>query len=163
MKGVLRAALIVALTVALGLLARTHLVSTVRIEGTSMESTLQSGDVALVWKPMRNPKRGDVVWCVFPQRDGTYVKRLVGLPGDTLEYTDGALLQNGRPVSEPYVSSGTEDFAVVLNDDEYYALGDNRAESYDSRAEDMGTLHRDDLLGKVVWILWPPSRFGPVE
>lgn len=162
MKRVLRAALIVALAAALGLLARTHLVSTVRIKGTSMESTLQSGDVALVWKPMGDPTRGDVVCCVFPQRGGTYVKRLVGLPGDALECTGGALVRNGRPVSEPYVSSIAEDFAVVLNDDEYYALGDNRAESYDSRSADMGALQKDDLLGKVVWILWPPSRFGPV-
>lgn len=163
MKRVLRAALSIALAAALGLLTRRYLLSTVRIEGTSMESTLQSGDVALVWKPIGKPQHGDVVLCTFPQRGGTYVKRLVGLPGDALESIDGALTRNGHPVSEPYVSSEAEDFTVVLGEDEYWALGDNRAESYDSRAEDMGALKKADLLGKAIWILWPPSRFGPIE
>ena len=163
MKRALRGLLVLALAAALGLLVRQFLFATVRIEGSSMEDTLCSGDVVLVLKVCGEPNHGDVVQCAFPGRSGTYVKRLVGLPGDTLEFQDGALTRSGYPVSEPYVSSVTEDFAVDLGENEYFALGDNRAESYDSRSEDMGVLSRENILGRVRWILWPLNRFGPVE
>lgn len=163
MKRILASALILLLAAMLGLGARQYLAGTVRIEGTSMEETLRSGDIALVLKRHGETAFGDVVECVFPGREGTYVKRIVGLPGDTLAFSDGALTRNGRPFSEPYVSSGMEDFEITLGADEYLALGDNRAESYDSRAKDMGCLSQDDILGRVCWILWPLNRFGPVD
>lgn len=163
MKRLLTVALLLAAAAALGLLARQWLAMPVRIAGSSMEDTLRSGDVVLVTRLYVEVRRGDVVQCRFSDRDGTYVKRVIGLPGDVIEFTDGALTVNGRPVSEPYVSSPTEDMRVTLGADEYFVLGDNRAESYDSRADDMGCISGDDLLGRARWILWPLNRLGPVK
>lgn len=162
MKRLLSAVLALVIVCAAGLAVRTWLISTVRIAGSSMEDTLRSGDVVLVWRPWGSVGRGDVVQCEFTGRSGRYVKRIVGLPGDSVVFSDGTLTLNGMPLSEPYVSSRTEDAHIELGPDEYLALGDNRAESYDSRAEDMGCIRRDQILGWVVWILWPLNRFGPV-
>ena len=101
--------------------------------------------------------------CAFDGREDTYVKRVVGLPGDEIAFSEGQLTVNGQPVSEPYVSSPTDDFQITVGEGEYFVLGDNRAESYDSRAEDMGCVGRDGLLGRVRWILWPLDRFGGLE
>ena len=163
MKRRLAVVLLLIAAVCLGLAARKWLVTTVRIAGNSMEDTLCSGDVALVLRQYTEPKRGDVVQCAFAGRDGDYVKRLIGLPGEVVECRDGQLFVDGRAISEPYVSSATEDFRAEPGADEYLVLGDNRAESYDSRAADMGCISADSLLGRVCWILWPLNRFGPVE
>ena len=156
--------LMLAFTLALGMgyLARTYMVSAVRISGTSMEDTLYSGDIVLVTRWER-PVHGAIMQCTFDSRDSSYVKRVIGVPGDSVEFSDGVLTLNKRPLAEPYVSSDTDDVTVFLGYDEYFVLGDNRAESYDSRAEDMGFIRRDNFLGRVRWILWPLSRFGPVE
>lgn len=167
MKRALRILLGLILAAALGLAARQWLVGTVRIAGNSMADTLASGDITLVTRPDYAlggaPRRGDVVECRFPGRDGRYVKRVVGLPGDVLVFSGGALTVNGQAVSEPYVTSETEDMRVELGPDEYFVLGDNRLESYDSRAEDMDCISRDCFLGRVRLILWPLDRFGIVE
>ena len=163
MKRALTFILTVVIAAAAGIAARTWLVSTVRIAGTSMADTLLSGDVVLTTRIGGEPEFGDVVECTFPGRSGSYVKRIVGLPGDTVEFIDGSLLRNGRPLSEPYVSSYTDDMRIELGEDEYFVLGDNRAESYDSRAEDMGCISRSRILAAAQWILWPIDRFGPVE
>lgn len=166
MKRLLTFLAVLVLAVGTGFAARTYLASPVRIAGSSMENTLLSGDVALVTRfhPLfKEPARGDVVQCTFPSRDATYIKRLIGLPGDVIECSGGILTINSRPVSEPYAASPTGDFRVELGMNEYFVLGDNRAKSYDSRAEDMGCISRQDLLGRVQWILWPLNRFGPVQ
>ena len=161
----LAAALVVLLAAGAGLLLR-GAVGTVRVAGTSMRDTLQGGDLALVTRldrVRRDPRRGDVVECRFPDRADTYVKRIIGLPGDEVVFANGQLTVNASPVSEPYLSTPTDDFAISLGEDEYLALGDNRAESYDSRMADMGPIGRADILGRVRWILFPLSRFGPVR
>jgi signal peptidase I len=124
------------------------------------------GDLALVMRldfKRDGVSRGDVVQCRFPGRGSTYVKRIIGLPGDEIAFTGGKLTVNGAPVDEPYLSSPTDDYAVRLGRDEYLALGDNRAESYDSRMSDIGPIHSADILGRVRLILFPLGRFGPVR
>ena len=157
------ALLTIALAAAAGLLLRHYAVGTVRVAGSSMEETLMGGDLALVTRETGSPGRGDVVECRFPGRTGTYVKRIVALPGDSVVFSGGQLSINGEAVDEPYASSATEDYAVQLGEDEYLALGDNRQESYDSRMEDMGPIAREDILGRVRWILYPLNRFGPIQ
>ena len=88
---------------------------------------------------------------------------MVGLPGEVIRFTAGTLTVNGQPVEEPYVSTPTEDYELRLGEGEYLVLGDNRAESYDSRMADMGPLGADAFLGRVRCILWPPGRIGPVR
>ena len=131
----------------------------VRVEGTSMVDTLRSGDMVLVtrfdYRGSSQPKRGDIVECSFPGRSGTYIKRVIGLPGDTVEIIDSRTYINGTPLSEPYATGPSEDYSAVLAQDEYLVLGDNRAESYDSRAEDMGFISSGNLLGRVRLVLFP--------
>ena len=147
--------LLVALLLLL-VIGRLTVFHTVRIEGTSMNNTLKSGDIVLVTSLFgRAPERGDIVECEFPGRDGTYVKRVVGLPGESVEISGGDAYINGRLLREPYVSSEAEDYSIQLGADQYLLLGDNRAESYDSRAGEIGPAARADMLGKVAFGLWP--------
>lgn len=162
MKRLIGLLLVLAFALGAGYAARTYLFSTVRIAGASMENTLHSGDVVLITR-WEKPSYGSVMQCTFEGRDSSYVKRVIGAPGDKIEFANGELTLNGRPLSEPYVSSETEDMSIALGPDEYFVLGDNRAESYDSRAEDMGCLDLSQFLGRARWIVWPLHRFGPVQ
>jgi len=139
------------------ILGRMFFFHTLRIEGTSMNHTLQSGDVVLVLNHRLNarPERGDIVECSFPMRDGTYVKRVVGLPGEKIEIIGSDLYIDGQLLSERYVSSEATDYAVQLGEDQYLLLGDNRAESYDSRETEIGPVGPEQLIGRVVCRLWP--------
>lgn len=167
MKRILKAVTLVVLFVAIGLAVRSCGFTLIRISGTSMNDTLKSGDIVLVTRldylGHHSPKRMDVVECAFPDRADTYVKRVIGLPGEHIAYSDSMLSVNGQPVSEPYVIGATGDFYINLAEDSYFVMGDNRAQSYDSRAADMGPIRKDAFLGRVRWIVWPISRFGPVE
>ena len=132
-----------------------------------MQDTLFAGDIALVTRfetlGGAPPGRGQVVQCRFAGRDGTYIKRVVGMPGEEIRFLGAELWVNGEAVSEPYVSSPSEDYAIALGEDEYLVLGDNRAESYDSRMADMGPVGRDAFLGRVRLVIWPLWRIGAVR
>ena len=143
------------------ILGRIFLFRTVRIEGTSMNNTLKSGDIALVTRLLgREIHRGDIVECEFPERDGTYVKRVIGLPGEMVEISGGSTRINGQAIRESYVSSEAKDYSVQLGENQYLLLGDNRAESYDCRAEDIGPADRSAILGKVSFGILP---FGAID
>lgn len=162
----LLALLVLLLCLGLGLAVRRWGAGLVRVTGVSMNNTLMDGDIVLVTRidyRGRTPERGDVVECRFPGRDGSYIKRVIGLPGDRVIFEEGFLTRNGAPVMEPYVSSVTDDYAIDLRDDQYLLLGDNRAESYDSRMPDMGAVDADAFTGRVRWVLWPLDRFGGVK
>ena len=169
-RKVIRAAavlLLLAVFAVAGLWVRDRGFKLIRISGTSMNNTLMSGDVALVtrWdsRDGRAPELYDVVECRFPGRGDTYVKRVMGLPGNAVALRGGKLTIDDFPVSEPYVSSVSEDFEVTLGEGEYLLLGDNRADSYDSRMPDVGPVGGAAFLGKVRFIVWPLRRLGPVE
>ena len=84
---------------------------------------------------------------------------MIGLPGETIEIAAGETLIDGVPLCESYAAAAAEDFpARTLGPDEYFVLGDNRAVSYDSREEDIGSLASGDFLGRVRCILWPLDR-----
>ena len=167
MKNALKGLAVLLTTILLALAARQWLAGTVKIAGSSMSGTLVSGDIVLVTRfdylGGKTPARGDVVQCRFPNRSGSYVKRVIGLPGETVEFSGGALYIDGVRILEPYVTSPTGNFSAKLNTNEYLVLGDNRVESYDSRAEDMGCIPQEDLLGRVRLILWPFNRIDIVE
>lgn len=152
---------------ALGFAVRLWGVGLVRVSGTSMNNTLTSGDVVLVtrfdYRNGRAPARGDVVECRFPGRGDTYIKRVVGLPGESVAFSRGLLTIDGAAMTEPYVSSDTDDYSVDLGDEQYLLLGDNRAESYDSRMPDMGAVGADAFSGRVRYVVWPLDRIGAVD
>jgi len=156
-----------------------------RIDGSSMNPTLEDGEAVWLWKWVRFnsswPNYGDVVATLAPpnrppysvetgifglERRTQFVKRVVGKPGDVLELRGGDLYRNGLRVTEKYTSSEVAAFSsakVILKPDEYYVLGDNRrlGESMDSRF--FGPVRRSDLLGGVSAVIWPPSSWGSVR
>ena len=158
----LRGVIWIAVFALICILLRLFVFHLVRIEGSSMEDTLCSGEIALVtrldYRFGGTPARGDIVECRFPGRVDTYVKRVVGLPGETVEIRGGKTFIDGVALNEPYVFSIPEDYSISLGEDEYLVLGDNRSESYDSRAEDMGPIAVEDMLGRVRLCVWPLHR-----
>ena len=159
------------------LLIRRYVLSFARIKGTSMLPTLKNGDWAFVWRLpylWRHPRRGEVVICHFPGRKlkrlpflkQLFVKRVMGLPGETIEIIEGTLHVDGTPLSEPYLDPARTRFfrtrlPVTLQENQYYVLGDNRDSSNDSRR--VGPLKCRAIRGRVICVVWPPRRMGRVR
>ena len=149
----------------------------IRVKGNSMLSTLHSGEVLLVSRVAlhtRGIQRGDVVICHYPGRywdrwrlvRQSFVKRVVGLPGETVEIIEGVVHINGEPVEEPYLDERhtrrrASMPARILGDDEYFVLGDNRDSSNDSRR--IGPIRSGDLVGVVTRVVWPLSARRPIR
>ena len=153
---------VIALALGLGLAARSWLICPVRVVGTSMEPTLRDGELVLVTKfdyLRAKPARGDVVLCRLPGRAGEYVKRVIGLPGETVRIASGQVYIDGAPLEEPYAAPAERDYARAPGEDEYLVMGDNRPASYDSREDDVGSLNSGDFLGRARRVLWPRERF----
>ena len=138
------------------------------VEGSSMEPTLVENEWLFVNRAvylLGEPGRGDVVILEDPkQRYGEkskyLVKRIVAVPGDTLEIRNGILILNGERVSEPYVKSlalGSSYQHITLQKDQYFVMGDNRTNSWDSR--DFGPVSIDLIKGRADFILWPMNEW----
>lgn len=136
------------------------------VEGASMEPTFSNGDYILTDKItylLRKPDRGEVVIFHPPQSESIeYIKRIIGLPGDVIEYDDRRILINGRLLSEPYLAyahtlippetiKGATTITVPENN--YYVLGDNRGNSYDSRY--FGVIDSENIEGRAIVRYWP--------
>lgn len=142
------------------------------VEGGSMEPTLYNGDNLIVDKisyRFRDPERFDIIVFPFQYKEKTYyIKRIIGLPGETVQidlqgniYINGELLAEGygREVIRPE-NIGLAMEPVVLGEDEYFVLGDNRNNSSDSRIEAVGNIKRKDIIGRAWLRIWPFERFG---
>lgn len=138
----------------------------IRVDGSSMEPTLHSGEFIIVNKlsyKMGSPKLGDVIVFRFPgDPSREYIKRVIGLPGDQVSVEHGQVYINGTPVSEPYIAappvyqSHWEVPAASL-----FVLGDNRNNSSDSH--DWGPVPMDYVIGKALVVYWPPESWGIVD
>ena len=137
------------------------------VNGVSMQPTLSDGDNLIVDKlsyRFHDPDRFDII--VFPQEDGRYfIKRIIGLPGETVQILDGSVYINGEKLEEHYGNEVMEEAGiaaepVTLGVDEYFVLGDNRNNSKDSRSVDVGVVHGKDFVGRA-WIrIWPFEKIG---
>lgn len=142
---------------------RTH------VSGDSMKNTLHHGDQLIVDKityRFRDPVRFDIIVFPYQYEENTfYIKRIIGLPGETVQIADGEIYINGEVLKESYgreviQDPGTAAEPVQLGEDEYFVLGDNRNASSDSREPSVGLIHRKDIVGRA-WIrIWPLSRAG---
>lgn len=136
------------------------------VEHSSMWPTIEEGEYILVDKVsyrFHQPQRGDIIVFRPPWNSGRpYIKRVIGLPGDIVEIKDGSVFVNGERLDEPYAGR-TQDLLPPLEvpRDEYFVLGDNRNNSYDSRRG--WTVNRKDIVGKAWVTYWPPGRWGPIE
>jgi len=145
-----------------------------KIQGASMEPNFYENEYLLTDKlsyRFGEPQRGDVV--VFkapPQFRDEYIKRILGLPGDTIEIINNELFVNKKPVEEPYLTQNTitsagqflsEDKVLTVPENSYFVLGDNRSHSLDSRS--FGFVTRDKITGKAWFIYWPPQNFGSIR
>lgn len=142
---------------------RTH------VSGDSMKNTLYHGDQLIVDKityRFKDPVRYDII--VFPyqyEEDTFYIKRIIGMPGETVQIVDGEILVNGEILRESYGREvirdpGTAAEPITLGKDEYFVLGDNRNASSDSREPSVGVIHQKDIVGRA-WIrIWPLNRIG---
>ena len=134
------------------------------VEGQSMEPSFQNGDYLITEKisfRIRPPERGEIVIFHPPDNpDVNYIKRLVGLPGDVISISDGAVHVNGKKILEPYLSSDNqtvstqkEGSAITLKEGEYFVMGDNRNHSRDSR--EIGPIPTDSIVSRIWFRLLP--------
>lgn len=147
-----------------------HKVSTI---GDSMSPQLKNGDVTLINRlayDARKPRRGEIIAFKPNGNENShyYVKRVIGLPGETIAYKDGQILVDGEILEEEYetteiVELGLLKDEITLDGDEYFVLGDDRANSEDSRTANIGNIKRNEISGKVWFVVSPMKHFGFVR
>lgn len=143
----------------------------VKVEGTSMMPALVDQERIFINKfvyrfGLGDVSRGDMVVFWFPHDPSkSYIKRVIGLPGDEVEVDRGAVFVNGRRLEEDYVPAEYRDQASMprrtVPPGEYFVLGDHRSSSNDSRS--WGMVPRQHIYGKAVFVYWPPARMGSLR
>ena len=146
------------------LFIRTFIVTPIQVSGSSMNPTLDGGEIMFLWKT-KNIKRYDIVVANLMQ-DGKKVdiliKRVYGLPGETSQIEDNKIYINDHLLEDSYGKGSTGDgIKYTLGDDEYFIMGDNRDVSYDSRF--IGPFSIKDIEGRTDFVIFPFSKFGKVE
>lgn len=139
------------------------------VHQSSMLHTLSEGESVLVERMSRyftDPKRFDII-TLQTETEGDYVKRVIGLPGETIQITDGKVFVDGNILEDPYgegfTESGTAKVPIKLGDHEFFVLGDNREVSIDSRFESLGAVKKSQIQGRIIWRVWPINKFGAVD
>ena len=147
------------------ILLKTFVVTPIVVNGPSMEPTLHENDVMLLDKisyRFKKIQRFDIV--VVHHHDTHIIKRVIGLPGENIEYKDNKLYVDGKETEEPFEHDETDDFSLdqldsgVVPEDSYLVLGDNRDDSLDSRV--IGFIKKDQILGHAHFTIFPFQRFG---
>ena len=145
-----------------------------QVNGSSMEPTLSHNDNLIVDKisyRFSDPQRFDII-VFYPYgrevEEEYYVKRVIGLPGETVQiigseiYIDGELLEEDYG-KDPITNPGRAAEPITLGEDEYFVLGDNRTVSLDSRYDEVGNVKQENIGGKAIFRIWPLDRFGGLD
>lgn len=151
------------------LLVKTYIFTPIKVNGSSMEPTLKHGDIMIlneIGYHLNGVERFDIV--VVNVNGERIIKRVIGLPGDSVEYRDSKLYINEEEVLENFISEDTLDFSVskdlgyeVIPDDYYFVVGDNRDNSVDSRI--IGLVNSKQIMGKTSFVIYPFKKFGNVN
>lgn len=148
-----------------------YVIQRAQVSGPSMENTLQNGDNLLVDKissRFGDYSRFDIV-VFYPygkeQKDEHFVKRVIGLPGETIQIKGRDIFVDGKKLKENYgkqaiTYQGIASEPLILGEDEYFLMGDNREISYDSRYEEIGPVHKSQIDGRAVVRIWPFQKIG---
>jgi len=159
--------------VVIALCIRGFVFEPVIVDGNSMLDTLHDHEIMFVTKfdyIFGEPESGDIVICKYPESTKNYVKRLIGLPGDTLEIKNNVVYRNGVALDETYLTADRNDSPFYANmslrtlgDDEYFVMGDNRDNSRDSRSSSVDTLTRNQIKGHVRFVFFPFDSMRKIE
>jgi len=158
-----------AVSVLLAVILIVFIYQPVKVEGTSMMPSLTDQERIFINKftyRFSTIERGDMVVFWFPlDKTKSYIKRVVGLPGDRVKIDNGVVTVNGKRLSEAYVPEEYRDHnsytEVEVEPNKYYVLGDHRSSSNDSRS--WGTVERSYIYGKAVFVYWPLDKMGRVK
>lgn len=159
----------VLIALALTVVIKTFVFQAYSIPSESMVPTLEVGDYVLVSKLGGDPGRGDIVVFARPANDpktspddpDVLIKRVIGLPGETIDSADGAVVVDGRRLDESYLPEGTTtefDESITVPAEQILVLGDNRSQSLDGRS--FGPIPQEDVVGRGFLRFWPFSRMG---
>ncbi len=151
---------------AIAVLIATLILPVVQIAGTSMEPTLNSGDIVVLIKT-QTPQRGEL--CAFAYSNKILIKRVIGIPGDYIDIdAEGNVYVNGEMIDEPYIINKAlgqcdVEFPLQVPEKQYFMLGDQRDTSVDSRNTVIGCVTDSQLVGKIVFRVWPLSDIDIIE
>lgn len=155
--------------VVVAVLIRSFVFMTVKVPTGSMYPTIKEGDVLMVNRLVYRfgaPERGDIMVFRLPDNPRElYVKRLIGLGGDTVDISDNTVFIDGNPMKEEYLKVATEGSfgPYSVPEEHYFMMGDNRNNSRDSRYWDKKFVPRSEVIGKALFVLWPLNRFGVLK
>lgn len=173
LKEILSTSLYLLIVLVLTFLVVTYVGQRTKVIGSSMEPMLSDGDNLIVDKityRFEDPKRYDIIVFPFRYAEKTYyIKRIIGLPGETV-YIDeeGTIYIDGEVLEEHYgkeiiTDPGRAYEPITLGEDEYFVMGDNRNNSSDSRDPVVGNIHRDEFVGKAWMRIWPFQSMGMIK
>ncbi len=170
---VLRMGVYILIVLLLTYLFITFVAQRTEVKGSSMYNTLEDGDSLLVDKisyRFQDPERFDII--VFPfqhAQDTYYIKRIIGLPGETVRIDEeGTIYINGEILEENFgyeviKEPGLAEDEILLGENEYFVMGDNRNNSTDSRSDMVGNIRRDKIVGKAFIRILPFAKFGKID
>lgn len=150
-------------------LLRTFVFQMALVNQSSMEPTLHEGQMLIISKMnylVGEPDRGDIVVLKDDAENKLLIKRVIGLPGEEIQLKEGKVFINDKELAPDYTNAPT--YAYIqeswqLPEGEYFVLGDNRGHSRDSRAENVGLVKRENIIGRAVFRIWPFSKLGVLK